>query len=259
MDVFLDVKKDQLAQNIDEVLDVLDSIILEAKSNECSLGYFAALYRKVTYQVKLGIENKEFEDNERMARLDVVFANRYIEAYRCFQTGDPITASWKLAFESSKNKNITVLQHLLLGMNAHINLDLGIAANEIMEGQNIESLKNDFNKINSILSSLVEDVENDMAEIWPFLSKILKWTSKIDNLMVDFSMMLARDGAWRFAVRLNENTTSDLQTQIQNRDKKVKDKGELLNNHNVFVRFLFGFIRRGERGTVKEKISRLQD
>lgn len=44
-------------------------------------GYFAALYRKVTSRAKQGIADNEFEDGSRMEKLDVIFANPYINAY----------------------------------------------------------------------------------------------------------------------------------------------------------------------------------
>src|SRR5690606_12551437 len=91
------------------------------------------------------------------------------------------------------------LQHLLLGMNAHINLDLGIAAAEISTKENIHQLKNDFIKINEILSAQVDEVQFGLSSIWNPLKKILSKTGKFDNYLVDFSMKIARDGAWNFA------------------------------------------------------------
>jgi len=43
-------------------------------------------------------------------------------------------------------------------MNAHINLDLGIAAVEISRNKNLDDLENVFNKINEIISLLVHEV-----------------------------------------------------------------------------------------------------
>ena len=66
-----------------------------------------------------------------MEKLDVIFANRYIKAYYQYQTQQPASKTWEAAFVEADNYWIIVLQHLLLGMNAHINLDLGIAAAQI--------------------------------------------------------------------------------------------------------------------------------
>ena len=79
-----------------------------------------------------------------MEVLDVLFAKRFIDAYDLWKSGQKPTESWRLAFEVSKNPSHLVLQHLFLGINAHINLDLGIAASETMVGKDIHGIKGDF-------------------------------------------------------------------------------------------------------------------
>ena len=140
-----------MCETIDEVLSKLDEIIAESIAKQNPLGYFPALYRKVTQSVKDHIAEGYFDDNERMEHLDVIFANRYLDAYEEFTQYGTCTESWKLAFEGGKNEKLIVLQHLFLGMNAHINLDLGIAAAEVCPGDKIESLRGDFFKINIVL------------------------------------------------------------------------------------------------------------
>ncbi|WP_103070057.1 DUF5995 family protein [Aquimarina sediminis] len=244
---------------IDDVIAVLDDIIAESKTNNDPLGYFAALYKKVTIKVKEGIEDNFFADGPRMERLDVIFASRYIDAYFAYQENKAVTISWKKAFDLSKRYWPIVLQHLLIGMNAHINLDLGIAAAEVSKGNNIEDLKGDFDKINDILSSLVKDVENDLAEIWPTLKKILKLTRKVDNFLIDFSMELARDGAWKFAKEIAGTPKSETEILIKNRDNKVGEKANIITDPGLIARIILIIIRLGERGTVLDKINDLNE
>ena len=64
------------AQTIDEVIEALDGVLDEARRDGSRLGYFAALYRKVTIEVKKGIAAGYFDDGPRMERLDVLdYAN----------------------------------------------------------------------------------------------------------------------------------------------------------------------------------------
>jgi len=116
------------ARNIDEVLERLDYIIETSLNNQDPHGAFAALYRRVTAAVKEGIAAGQFDDGPRMERLDVVFANRYLDAWEARKAGQPVTQAWAAVFETAGQGRKLLLQHLLLGMNAHINLDLGIAA-----------------------------------------------------------------------------------------------------------------------------------
>ncbi len=244
--------------SIEDVIATLDHIIFETEKNNNPLGYFAVLYRKVTVKVKEEIENHYFDDGPRMEKLDVVFARYYIDAYFAWKQNKKVTQSWTRAFTISKNKSILVLQHLLLGMNAHINLDLGIAAAEISTRENIHELKNDFIKINDILSSQVDEVQFGLSAIWVPLKKILSKTGKIDNYLVDFSMKIARDGAWNFAVEMVEFKETGWQNLIQTRDLKVAEKSKIITHPNKWIQFLLWIIRLGERGSVSEKIGKLR-
>jgi len=247
-------------RTIDDVITDLDQIIEASKQNSSPLGYFAALYRKVTVKVKEGIEAEDvFQDNPRMERLDVIFASRYIDAYHAYQNKEATTLSWKIAFDLSHRYWPIVLQHLLIGMNAHINLDLGIAAAEVMKGKNIDDLEQDFNKINEILAALVSYVEKDLTEIWPKLKWFLKVTGKIDDFLINFSMKEARDGAWRFAVKFHGAPENEQSALIHSRDQSVAKIGKIVIRPPWLVRVIFKIIRLGERGSVAEKIQDMED
>lgn len=243
---------------ITKVIQVLERIVVESEQNADPRGYFAVLYLKVTRAVKAGIDNNEFQDNERMEKLDVIFAKRYIDAYYYSKTKTPISDSWTLAFNLDTKYWPIVLQHLLIGMNAHINLDLGIAAAEIMKGKDISDLKPDFDKINSILASLVGDVERDLSAIWPMLGKLLKLTKNVDNFLVNFSMTLARDGAWKFATLLSKVHDNSWHTAIKNRDIKIAKKGTIITNPGWFITLILRIVRLGEKGSVNDKIQSLK-
>jgi len=247
-----------IAKNIDEVIDHLEDIIQASIEEENTLGYFAALYQNVTITVKEKLGTNYFDDDKRMEQLDVVFANRYLSAYVDHKQGHKTTESWETAFNSSKDNSLIVLQHLLLGMNAHINLDLGIATTEISTQSTLPNLHNDFNKINAILSALVDEVQNDLAKIWPTLLKILKWAKKIDNFLINFSMNLARDGAWKFANELAVVKEVERKNMISTRDKKISQLAELITNHGIVGKIIFTIIRFGERGKPSDKIKALE-
>ena len=76
-----------LPTSLDEVVAPLEQIIEDSAARADRLGYFAALYNRVTEQVRDGIARGEFADNARMAQLDVTFANRYIAAYDAWRAG----------------------------------------------------------------------------------------------------------------------------------------------------------------------------
>lgn len=196
-------------KNIDQVITRLDEIIAENLASNNTLGYFPVLYRQVTVKVKEGIEADFFADGPRMERLDVVFARRYLDAYDAFKGGTPCTYAWLKAFGLADQYWPIVLQHLMAGINAHIALDLGIAASETQRGRPINELREDFVRINEILASLVAEVQENLVAIWPRLSWVLHKTGTIDDVIVDFGMELARDDAWRFAEQLHATPKAD--------------------------------------------------
>ncbi len=108
------------AESIDEVIAALDDIIDRSITASSRLGYFAALYRKVTVRVRESIAEGFFDDGSRMERLDVIFANRYLDAYARFVRGDEPTSAWRYAFDVADQRRPIVLQHLLLGTLAGI-------------------------------------------------------------------------------------------------------------------------------------------
>ena len=248
----------QQIKTIDEIIVLLERIIIDSEKNNEPMGYFAALYQTVTIKVKDGIASGYFDDGARMEQFDIAFAKRYLEAYYSYRLNENTTKSWKAAFDLTSSYWTIVLQHLLMGMNAHINLDLGVAAAEISQGKNLADLKNDFNKINEILSELVHEVEDDLSAVWPVLKYVLKWTGKIDDFLVDFSMKLARDGAWKFATQLALAPENELELLIARRDQKVSAMDRLILKPGLIVSLALRIIRITERGSVSEKIQKLK-
>jgi hypothetical protein len=129
----------------------------------------------------------------------------------------------------------------------------------VMKGKDIQHLKNDFNKINDILSKLVVQVEEDLSQIWPFLKKLLKLAGKVDDFLINFSMKIARDGAWSFAEELSKTSEADVDAAIDSRDKSVAKIADLITNPGWIASLLFKIIRITEKGTVAEKIQKLID
>ena len=187
------------ATTIDEVLDQLDAIIDRARREQSRLGYFAALYRNVTAGVKDGIAFGRFEDGPRMARLDVTFANRYLDAVDAFRARRPTSRSWLVAFEAAKRQPPLVLQHLMLGMNAHINLDLGIAAAETCPGPALMTLERDFTAINTLLSEMIDEMQQRIARISPWMWLLDRVGQRNDEMLCGFGISRARDVSWSAA------------------------------------------------------------
>lgn len=243
-----------MAETIEQVIHELDEVIDWSRAQNSRIGYFAALYRKVTLSVKQGIENGRFEDGPRMEQLDVIFANRYLEAFRQYQERSWPTESWTYAFASARKRRLIVLQHLLLGMNAHINLDLGIAAARVSPGPELPSLRNDFDTINRILASLVDEVQTDLGKIWPGVSLALRVVKLSDDIIINFSMKKARNTAWQIATELAPLSLDEQEQIIAQLDRKTRRLAEVVVLPGPLTAAALVGIRLRERGSVSEII-----
>lgn len=210
------------------VIDQLDEIIALEREERSALVYFPLLYRKVTLKVQEGILAGRFQDGSRMELLDVVFANRYIDGYRKYKVGAPVSESWKISFEAGSNNSLILMQHLFLGMNAHINLDLGVAAAQICPGEAIHSLKDDFKEINDLLSEMIEEVQDGISKISPLMTWLDNWAGGIDERIAQFGLKANRSAAWMNALNLASKNQEEFPQAIRNLDQITHKISQLI-------------------------------
>lgn len=244
-----------MPSDIDEVLEALDRNIARWRGERSRLGYFAAMYRIVTATVKQGIEDGFFDDAQRMERLDVVFANRYLAAVAAFEHDRGLTRSWQLACAAASRWRPLALQHVLAAINAHINLDLGIAAAEVAPGEELPGLRRDFDRINEILATLQRQVQRDIGEISPWIGVLDLLGGRSDDMLVRFSIEVARTKAWRFASELATLPPDQRAGPIRARDAIVARVGWRLLNPGVALSGALLPVRLRERDDVADNIA----
>ena len=192
-------------KTIEEVIQKLDEIIDWSIKNKSPIGYFACTYRSMTVAILDGVKKKKFEDGKRMITLDLAFANRYFEALENYQNNKKCTNAWFTAFEAAKNKDLLIMQHILLGINAHINLDLGVSAASIVAYRKINPFKNDFDKINIVIASINQKVQDSLNEICYPIKLVDELSQGQDNVILDFAISKARQTSWATAVILSNS------------------------------------------------------
>lgn len=246
------------AKTIDEVISALDAIIEKECANNSCMAYFPILYRKVTVRIKEGIINNEFENNQRMEKLDVLFANRYIDAYESLGSNKPFTKSWKNAFEAAKTGKLLIMQHLLLGINAHINLDLGIAVAETVgDDGELMDFENDFNKINAILGSMIANLETKIISVSPLFGLLDRFGKGHEDKIVSFSINIARDGAWLFANQYH--ISPNKANELNNRDTVIAILAEkLITQKSWLLKYLVKTIYFFEKKDVPQIVAVLK-
>ena len=224
----------------------------QATADGSRLGFFAALYQRVTAAIREGIRAGLFEDGPRMERLDVTFANRYLAALERFGRGEAPGECWGVAFRAASRWRPIIVQHLLLGMNAHINFDLGIAAAQTCPGTALAGLRGDFEKINDILAAQVPRVMGEMGQLSPWIGWLDRIDPKAEVALINFSIDKARAYAWKLAARLAALGQDEWGPELAGVDAEMALLGALIEKPvGVVFRLGLGLIRARECGDVR--------
>lgn len=244
--------------SIEATIERLTGIVDDSRQQRSRDGYFAALYRNVTVAMRDRIRSGRFDDADRMERFVVAFADRYLDAHRAWRAGEPTTASWALTFEAVGRWRPVALQHLLVGMNAHINLDLGVVAAELAgDSSGLPALRRDFDQVNRVLGELVEASQGAVASVSPWLSLVDRFGGRSDEAIIRFSLRVARDQAWRAAQRLAPlEGTARLQA-IDALDQAVAGIGRRVLHPGARLTLVLLLVRLRETASVPEVIDAL--
>ena len=189
-------------ETIEDVLEALREVVDDSAADESRVGYFAALYRQVTVGIARAIDADAFDDGERMSRLGAAFGNRYLEALHAWRSGGRPNRSWRTSFRAADDARPVVVQHLAIGVNAHVNLDLPISAARLCPGDAIAGLKRDFDLINGILVTVLSELQARLAGLSPLLGALDVVLGRLDEEIVGFNVRKARSEAWDAAVLL---------------------------------------------------------
>jgi len=244
--------------SIQGVIDKLDAIIAWSSTQQTPMGYFATLYRRMTVAVMQGIRDNKFEDGKRMEQLDIVFASRYLQAWEAYTQQQRCTNAWYTTFDACKNEKLIVLQHLVAGVNAHINLDLGIAAAIVAPGASIFALQKDFDKINDIIGSLTQAVQDSLCKIWLPLRALQHITNNSGDAVLNFSIVTARKTSWANALALAFMQGDIRDIHINTIDSAVVTIANRIFSPGMLTEMLLYPVREMENADVSKNIDLLK-
>jgi hypothetical protein len=246
-----------IARDIDEAVVHLDDIIADCRGRECRMGYFAALYRRVTVEVKGRMQKGQFHDSERMEALDTTFANRYLEAYHQHRRGQTPTRAWAYAFAAADDPEPVMLQHLLLGMNAHISLDLGIAASAITRRFPGDGFRDDFDAINYVLTDMVDEIQDEVSQSSGILQFLDDLGGRLDEKLFGYGLAHARGIAWRRAEALMEAPEEAHAALIDEYDRAVERTARRIHRPVPLTAHFLTCLRSAEQASIPDLIDRL--
>jgi len=242
--------------SLDGTLDRLDRLLERATADNSMLAVFPAMYRSVTAAVRDAVRaGGFFADDARLEELMVVFAGLYLDAHDLHRAGERSPAAWQLAFSAAESaRRRMILQHLLLGMNAHINLDLGLATWRV-GGESLPAVYEDFIKVNEILFDVLDGLQEGLDTVSPRISLLDRLGGPWDERLMRMGIRTARDLAWNFATRLSESELPD--DQVEERDRDTAWLGGLIARRWSPVHVIGCVIARAESRSVAEIVDAL--
>ncbi|KAI3633060.1 hypothetical protein MIR68_009135 [Amoeboaphelidium protococcarum] len=202
-----------------DMLVQLNKYFLGAQDNRA---YFSQLYVAITNNALKALDGTlpqkgiSFKNETWVRMLIGNFADYYRHALYDQESGNivKVPRSWRAAFQYAQTDHLSIIQHLLLGVNAHINHDLAFSVNDSLRLHS-EHHRHDYQEYNKLvyitakplIESLVKLYTRDLVNLPPVITSIL------DRIFTQF-LAIWRNIAWHhgsaFAssnLRSNEDTS----------------------------------------------------
>jgi hypothetical protein len=206
-----------------------------------AVGCFAAMYAEVTALVERRCAEGRFADPDRMLAFVDGFAGYYT---RALADRDRAPRCWRASFDVAARPQLLVVQHLLLGMNAHINHDLAQAVVDVADRTgDLAGVRPDFDAVNDVLADAYDVVLGR-------LDRVARWTSAAASLgggrAFRFSLTTARRQAWGAAERLFALDPAGRPAYVAELDRLVGVLAYLVTDPHPPVSWLVPLARRLE-------------
>jgi hypothetical protein len=223
------------------IADTAKSLRAAALAAGDASGYFPALYSRVTAQIAASIEAGTFADGPGIDRFATRFAAHYVAA-----ADDHVGCSrcWRACWSVAGDERLLIVQHLLLGINAHVNFDLARAVVEIADERgDLLSIRHDFDAVNDVLATTYVDVVKD-------LDRMSRWVNSAARLgggrAFNFSLRLARRRAWEAASNMYTLSPAGRRAYADELDRLVSVLAFLITRPSPALRPLLSLARRLE-------------
>ena len=179
---------------------------------------FLGCYAMMTGNMLDALDTSRFADDDWVARLLGRFAEFYFDALELYEARQPETPHvWRLAHDTAQREHVMTVQHLLIGVNAHINYDLVFAVAELLSPEwdaltpeQREQRHADYNRVNAIIGETIDRVQDQILEVRsPWLDVIDKLLGPVDEWLISEVITHWRDDVWRAAVQYLETPTPE--------------------------------------------------
>ncbi len=203
-------------ESIDQVAESLTALEELFRSTKDNRGIFVVAYKAMTDKLVSTVRDQEtgetqtFENLAWIKKYLVIFADFYRKSLYGHIQGRAIPKVWQFAFEKAENnKGVISLQHLMLGINAHIVHDLPLTLDRIgidlASTPQLKSMKTDHDKVNQVLAEATNQIQNKVTRFqasqgYSILEKII---GPLDEWVAKYYFEQQRERAWYNGLHLN--------------------------------------------------------
>jgi hypothetical protein len=197
----------------DVTLDRMHGLVRHWEARGDRRCIFLGCYALMTANMLAGIRQSRFHDGPWVDRLLHHFAAYYFDALELYEQNRPETPLvWKQTYDAARDDRIKTLQHLFLGINAHINYDLALTLVDVLApewprlaGDDRRKRYDDHCLVNTIIGETVDTVQDQVIERHaPWLDIVDKGLGRLDEWLVSHLIARWRSDVWTNAMRLLE-------------------------------------------------------
>ena len=199
---------------------------------------FLSCYSIMTGNMLEALTSGRFQDQLWVDRLLHRFADYYFDALTCFDCGDrPTPRVWRQVHEASSRRPLHVLQHLLLGMNAHINYDLVLTLDDLLrpewadlDGASRLRRRDDHRGVNEVIAETIDVVQDTVVERHePLMDWVDRLLGPVDEYLLSTLVSRWREEVWETAVRFLDHPSPEAREVLRRQlEERVLERGELL-------------------------------
>ena len=186
------------AETIDEVIQLMQGLQKDLPPTD-GVRWFNRLYLDVTLAVRDYCRTGPLKAPPFLQQLDILFANKFFDAYDAAVGGGNVPACWEPLFDARHDGRIAPLQFAMAGMNAHISHDLAIGVVETCQALNVTPTDScpqhvDYNAVNAILGTT--EAQTKQWLLTGAIKEIDHAVAPVDDAVAIWSIERARDAAW---------------------------------------------------------------
>lgn len=196
---------------------------------------FSAAYATMTEHMEHAVQAGMFVDPVWVEELLDSFAQYYFRAAEGFASGDPrVPGVWRIAFEAAQRTDLNVLQHLFLGINAHINNDLVFTLVDLLDpdwenmGSDLRRRRqDDYFRVNDVIRDTVDVVQEEVvAQRSPLLEFVDSALGPVDEWLSAHLIAEWREDVWRHALAIMGATGPERDRQIDTVAQEAADRSQ---------------------------------